>query len=137
MTRVRDRLAAVGADLPTIAAPLAAGAMTAVLTAMPGGAATPAMVAAVGRPPAAVAAPALLAPPTIDAGAADVPPAPPAPRRGHFADGRGLRPTTAQDAQAESSSMPLNLALADTGIGVDPAPVVDAALTPASGRTQP
>jgi RNA polymerase sigma-70 factor (ECF subfamily) len=136
LDRVRTRLAMAGADLPTIAAPLAAGALTAVFTAMSGIAApSPAVIATVGhRPPAAVAGPAVVTPPepqleaVADPSSPGPATAPAAPR---------LRTTTGQDAQRQSATMPLHLDLFQTGAGVDPTPVLDRAPVSISGRTLP
>jgi RNA polymerase sigma-70 factor (ECF subfamily) len=135
LARLRVRLAMAGADLPTVAAPLAAGAVTAVLAALPSlGGPAPLVVATHARPPAAVAGPAVApapAPTPIPSPTA----APAAPHR-TGAPLRGVvQPTTGAQAKQQASAMPVALDLGDTGAGVDPSPLLDHPPTAISERT--
>ena len=136
LARVRVRLAMAGADLPTIAAPLAAGAMTAMLGVLPGaGAAAPATIAAVGRSAPAVAGPAVATLSTQPAVPTSVEPAATPAPAGHGTP--RLRATSGADARQTTQGMPVAVDLASTGVGVDPAALNDRSPIALPERTQP
>jgi RNA polymerase sigma-70 factor (ECF subfamily) len=137
--RLRARLAAVGPDVGTIGGALAAGAATAALAVLPGVAPVPAApaprpVALAESPAAAVLvtlpqAPAPTAPALRPAATASTPPP---PERRHV-----VRPTTAAEAKGEARTMPIQVDLDQTGVGIDLMPVLDRlGLTP-SGSNPP
>jgi len=132
--RLRDRMAVAGADLGNYVAPLAAGAMTAVIVTLPS--AAPAhTVVTVSHP----ARPAAVAPPAT----ADVaPPEPPAPTLSGPSGGGGDEPVTGvnvvgeHEAQQRAQSMPVQVTgVPETGLGVDPSPVL--AQVPLATRSLP
>jgi RNA polymerase sigma-70 factor (ECF subfamily) len=132
LARVRDRLSLAAPDLGALGGTLAAGAVTAVLVALPSTAAPPTPVSVhTSRQAVAVAAAPLPAPPPTASVEVPSPPAPPARR------GPAIRPTPAADAQREASAMPVYLDLIQTGAGLDPAPVLDRLATTVSGRPLP
>lgn len=125
--RVRDRLALVGQDLGNLATPLAAGAVTAVLVALPAASSPPPADtvrtwAAPTTTPAAVIvseapAPELRAPtgPTSSApsgATSEAPAAPPATPR--------VEVVTDTDAKQRAAGMPLQIELVEFGAGLDP-----------------
>lgn len=122
--RLRDRLALAGHDLGNLASPLAAGAVTAVLVAIPAATPPPAdLVRTDAAPPASALelpdAPAPdLGPP---AGPADSPPAAspsaPAPATG---PSPRIDVVSDADAQRRASTMPVQLGLPEVGAGLDP-----------------
>jgi RNA polymerase sigma-70 factor (ECF subfamily) len=123
--RLRDRLAHVGNDLGNLAAPLAAGAVTAVLVALPASPApVPETVVSGSRPAPATAPPAAelpgpdlpepAAPSFGTGGSPDAPPAAPVPAP-------RVDVVTDEDAKQRASNMPLKIDLPEAGAGLDPA----------------
>jgi RNA polymerase sigma-70 factor (ECF subfamily) len=132
--RARDRLTFATLDLGALGGTLAAGAVTAVLVALPSAPAPSTAVATTRawRPPSVVVAP-LTGPaplPTPLSGTTRPVPAPPALTP-------AVRPTRGTEAQREASAMPLHLDLVQTGAGLDPAPVADRLTNTVSGRLLP
>jgi RNA polymerase sigma factor (sigma-70 family) len=132
-TRMRDRLALVGADLGALGAPIAAGAVTAVLVAMPTGSAPPVSVVA-DRPSV-----------TTTVASTNLPLALPEPAAPSSTEGserhRSLAApkvqTTSGDAAADQASdMPLHLDLDHTGVGLDPGPVLGQLISPQEGNQE-
>lgn len=137
--RVRDRLAVAGLDVGALGGMAAAGAVTAVLVALPGGPAPApqAVTSAAGRP--AVTAPPL-PPPSPPASAEDLAEPSAAPSATPDAApplSPALRPTTGHAAQGEVAAMPIQLGLDQTGAGLDPTPLVDHLRATLSGRNLP
>jgi RNA polymerase sigma-70 factor, ECF subfamily len=128
--RTRNRLALIGADFGALGGSIAAGAVTAVLIGLPAPHAAPISVVSQNRLAAAPAAVSTVpaAPEPESAAAPDLPPASP----------RAASPTvqtkSGQDAAREASDMPLHLDLAQTGVGVDPTPLVSAVFAPSEGN---
>ena len=136
--RARDRLAVVGADFGALSGPIAAGAVTAVLVALPATSTPPpASVVSHGRPTAAAASaagvPALPTPgePALD----DSDPHVDTPFIARAASPT-IETKSSDEAAREARDMPVHVDLADTGIGVDPTPLVSPLISPSEG-TQP
>ena len=123
--RLRDRLALAGQDLGNLASPLAAGAVTAVLVAIPAASSPPpadlvrtvaaaATSSALDLPDAPAPELATPAPADVSPTASPTAPAPaagPSPRVDVVSDA---------DAQQRASAMPLQLGLPEAGAGLDP-----------------
>jgi RNA polymerase sigma-70 factor (ECF subfamily) len=137
--RIRDRLAVAGPDLGALGGTLAAGAVTAVLVALPAGppAGTHTVTARTASPVAATAHVLLpdLTPPAVPAAAAAPAPVASPPHVRRLAP--TVRPTTGAAAQEEAATMPVHLDLDQTGAGVDPSPLLDRLSTAVSGRNLP
>jgi RNA polymerase sigma-70 factor (ECF subfamily) len=137
LVRARTRLAESGIDLAHIGAPLAAGAMTALLI-LPGGGSSATgpepldSTRVAVRPSTTLVevpiAASLPAPPHTHAVAAP----PPSPARAPIA---GLTPMTDVDARNEAAQMPLQLALGELGAGLDTTPLIDTLASPATRET--
>jgi RNA polymerase sigma factor (sigma-70 family) len=136
--RARSRVAESWGELAAIGAPIAAGAMTALLTLPSAGAVpaveplvtstsarpTPAAITEVAMPVSSFTSPA--AGHTTDAPAADDTPPPPALP--------GFTPMSPETARSEAAQMPLHIEFADLGAGLDLDPVVTR-LTPPEKET--
>lgn len=140
--RTRDRLALLGPDLPAVGGAVAAGAVAAALVVLPGvvgGPAAPVTVRAAAAPAAAAAIPAALPPlPSLPEPATPAEAAPetdePAPTT---APPIAVRPVTGGEAAESAATMPVQVALGDSGIGVDLTPLASKLASAPSGRTRP
>lgn len=133
--RLRHRIAAAGPDFSAIGGTLVAGAVTAVLVALP--ASTPPAPEVVSQAPRVRIA-------TVTT--AETSPAPPPPSTGTSGGRTGsappvavprspVRPMTPEEAKDEASRMPVRLDLDRMGAGIDPRPLLDPILDPL--RSQP
>jgi RNA polymerase sigma-70 factor (ECF subfamily) len=131
--RMRDRIALAGADLGAITAPFAAGAVTAVLVAIPGG--SPAPVNVVMQQPTAATT---IVSTTESPAPADLtePVAPDGSKRTHELAAPSVQTTSGEDAANAAGGMPLHLDLDHTGIGLDPGPVVGQLSSPQEGNQE-
>jgi RNA polymerase sigma factor (sigma-70 family) len=131
--RARSRVAESCGEVATIGAPIAVGAMTALLafpSASVGPVADPLLAPTSARP--ATVSVTESAPPaaTVASPVADRPlAAPPAEGEPPPSTLPGITPMSEEAARSEASEMPVHLELADLGAGLDPRPVV-ARLTP-------
>ena len=132
LARTRDRLGALGPELGSIGGTIAAGAMTAVLVALPAAAPpppAPLRVATTVTASAVGPAPELVAPPSPDLAVAPAPavepPAPTSTPDRPLLPARPVRPMTPEEAEVEASSMPLHVDLERWGVGVDPQPALE------------
>jgi RNA polymerase sigma-70 factor (ECF subfamily) len=138
VARLRSRLTESSIELATIGAPIAAGAMSVLLT-LPSGAAptaTPHLQPISSRGvPAATTTPLGDAPPVLSA---------PTPRAIGAGSGRpaasppaaipGVTPMSADAAEHEAAHMPVHLELADLGAGLDVAPAISGLTPPSEGK---
>jgi RNA polymerase sigma-70 factor (ECF subfamily) len=125
--RWRDRLATLDPGLSALGGAVAAGAVAAALVVLPAPhepSLHPVERAVADSPAAAVVVPVM---PTTAAAPAPTPTTPTRvepPHRRHVV-GDVVRPVAPEEARAAASTMPLQLDLDQTGIGIDPAPVLD------------
>jgi RNA polymerase sigma-70 factor (ECF subfamily) len=122
--RMRDRAVLVSSELSAIGAPIAAGAMTAVLVALPAAPpSSPNPVRTTGETLNISSTSAGSAAPTTSTTTA--PGTGPRSRQIATAARATVQTTSAGEAATEASDMPVHLGLGDSGIGVDPTPLFD------------
>jgi RNA polymerase sigma-70 factor (ECF subfamily) len=126
--RWRDRLGVLDNGIGALGGAVAAGAVAAALVVLPGSAPPPPRPepAAVAESPAPAVVVAVDPEPVAAAAAPASPPTTEARRhRLRHVVHEVVRPTSGDAAHAEASSMPLQLDFDQTGIGVDPTPLLD------------
>ena len=129
-SRLRDRVALTGADLGALGAPIAAGAVTAVLAVMPAGSTPPLSVIAQ-RPATTTTVVVAAAPDPLPAPSLD--PAPtvtPRPHNSSLAASPTLQTKSGDAAAQDANRMPWHLDLEHTGVGLDPSPLLDRLTSP-------
>lgn len=131
--RMRDRIALAGADLGALGAPIAAGAVTAVLVAIPSGSPPPVAVVMERPTVTTLVAP---APATLAPLAADPTPAGGSTHTRAIASPT-VQATSADDAAKQADGMPVHLDLGPSGLGFDPNPLLTQLAPTQQEGTQP